>query len=113
MHAGEKWKVGSVEILQPTEEGPFMLGDVQPGKHQLAVESNMARSIASSHNVPASDFLVIRAASGALSVREVTGYVTVGQQEPLRRIPLPHSKECRSVHFPMPHLLIVKNMLAF
>ena len=73
-----------------------MLGDVQPGKHQLAVETNMARSIACTHSVPASDFLVIRAASGALSVREVTGYVTVGQQEPLRRIPIPQTKECRS-----------------
>lgn len=74
-----------------------MLGDVQPGKHQLAVESNMFRSIACAHAAPDSDFLVIRAASGALTVREVTGFVTVGQQEPLRRIPVPQSKECRSV----------------
>ncbi len=82
-------------MLQPNEEAPFLLGDVQTGRHQLAVESNMARSIGCSHAVPGSDFLVIRAASGALSVREVTGYVTVGQQEPLRRIPVPQSKDCR------------------
>ena len=74
-----------------------MLGDVQPGKHQLTLESNMCRSIGCAHGPPASDFLVIRAASGALRLREVTGYVTVGQQEPQRRIPVPQSKECRQV----------------
>lgn len=72
-----------------------MLGDVQPGKSQLSIESNMYRSIACAHATQSTDFLVIRSASGALIVREITGCMAVGQQEPLRRIPIPHSKECR------------------
>ena len=39
--------------------------------------------------------LLHRSASGALSLRGMTGCITAGQQEPLRRIPVPYSKECR------------------
>ena len=40
--------------------------------------------------------LLHRSASGALSLRGMTGCITAGQEEPLRRIPMPYSKECRS-----------------
>lgn len=96
--AEEWWRTGAIEAVAPTEESPFLLGSIAPGKHQMAIESNMFRSPAVSHAAPVSDFLVIRAASGALSIREVTGSIVVGQQEPLRRVPPPSSKECRWVH---------------
>ena len=84
-----------MEILAPTEDPPFMLGDIQPGSSQLAIECNMYRAPAKSHPPGWADFLLVRAASGALSVREITGTVMVGQEEPLRRIPVPNSKECK------------------
>ena len=84
-----------MEALGTTEDSPFFLGDVSPGSGRLAVESNMFRTPAAAHAAAASDFLVIRNASGALSVREITGSLAVGQQEPLRRIPQPNSKESR------------------
>ena len=95
--AGERWRVGAVEALQPQEGSPFYLGDMAPGTHQLSVDANMFRSPAFPHTRAASDFLVLRAASGALSLRELTGCLAVGQQEPLRRVPAPNSKECRDM----------------
>lgn len=91
-----------MEVIQQKKEGPFMLGDVQPGTSQLALECNMYRCVGFPHAVPPSDFLLIRAASGALSVRELTGCIAAGQQEPMRRIPVPGSKECRFGPHPHP-----------
>ena len=33
-----------MEALLPTDDSPFLLGDIAPGKPQLALESNMSRS---------------------------------------------------------------------
>ena len=41
------------------------------------------------------DFLVVRARSGALSLRQVSGTVIAGQQEPNMIVPVPRSKEAR------------------
>lgn len=55
----------------------------------MAVESPMFRSPAAPHEPPPSDFLVIRASSGNLFVREITGMLAVGQQLPQVKIPQP------------------------
>ena len=47
------------------------------------------------HRPTASDFLLVRSAAGALSVRHLTGSIVLGQQEPLMRIPAPRSKESK------------------
>ena len=47
------------------------------------------------HRPKSSDFLLVRSAAGALSVRHLTGSIVVGQQEPLMRIPVPKSKESK------------------
>ena len=52
-----------MEALLPTDDSPFLLGDITPGKHQLALESNMYRSAGFSHSLPSTDFLVIRQAA--------------------------------------------------
>lgn len=82
-------------MLKPTDDPPFMLGDVAPGSSQLTVECNMYRAPAKAHPTSHADFLLVRGPSGVLAVREVTGTVMVGQEEPLRRIPVPSSKEAK------------------
>ena len=72
-----------------------MLGDVPAGQSQLALECSMYSAPAKAHTTGTADFLLIRAASGALHLREITGTIMVGQQEPFRRIPAPNSKECK------------------
>ena len=90
----ERWRTGTVQTLQPNDDSVF-LGDIKPGTHQLAVDSNMAKAPACAYRPTGSDFLVIRQPSGALLLREMTGYVAVGQQEPVMRIPAPGTKEVR------------------
>lgn len=41
------------------------------------------------------DFLVIRSRSGALSLRQLSGTIIAGQQEPNMVVPVPRSKEAR------------------
>ena len=41
------------------------------------------------------DFLVVRHATGRLTLREFQGSVAIGQQEPHMRVPAPQSKEKR------------------
>ena len=52
-----------MEALLPTDDSPFLLGDIAPGKPQLALESNMSRSAGFPHSLPSTDFLVIRRAA--------------------------------------------------
>ena len=82
-------------MLEPEDE-PVFLGDIRAGTHQLAIGSNMFKAPAFAYRPTASDFLLIRQASGALLLREMTGYVAVGQQEPLMRVPAPGTKDVRS-----------------
>jgi hypothetical protein len=39
------------------------------------------------------DFLLLRTPTGAMSLREITGTLVVGQQQPLVRVPAPYSPE--------------------
>ena len=47
------------------------------------------------------DFLLIRDSAGRLSVREFTGTVLAGQEEPRIRVPPPRSKEKKCVPNPV------------
>ena len=89
-----KWRVGSLEALQPQEESPF-IGQLDPGKHQLAIETGMYRAPGFAYSTPATDFLLIRNATGAISLRELTGCIAVGQEVPAMRAPIPGSRDVR------------------
>ena len=93
----DKWRVGNLEPLQPQEESPF-IGQLDPGKHQLAIETNMFRAPGFAYTTPPTDFLLIRSAIGAISLRELTGCIAVGQEVPAMRAPVPHSREVRQAH---------------
>lgn len=41
------------------------------------------------------DFLAVRSATGALALRELTGTLAVGQQEPHMRVPPPSSRDVK------------------
>ena len=86
-----------MEPLQPQEESPF-IGQLEPGKHQLAIETNMFRAPGFAYTTPPTDFLLIRSATGAISLRELTGCIAVGQEVPAMRAPVPHSREVRQAH---------------
>jgi transcription initiation factor TFIID subunit 1 len=46
-------------LLETTDESPF-LGDIRPGQSVQAVENNMFRAPMVQHDVPFTDFLLIR-----------------------------------------------------
>lgn len=95
MHAEHgRWRVGGVEALQPQEESPF-IGQLDPGKHQLAIETGMFRAPGFAYSTPATDFLLIRNVAGAISLRELTGCIAVGQEVPAMRAPIPGSRDVR------------------
>ncbi|GMH40598.1 hypothetical protein BSKO_08502 [Bryopsis sp. KO-2023] len=86
--AGERWTVGAVKSISRDDPSPF-IGTLEEGASRLSVEAPMFRSIASPMDAPPTDFLLIRSAAGALSLREITGTLAVGQQQPLVKIPQP------------------------
>ena len=95
MHAEQgKWRVGSIEALQSQEESPF-IGQLDPGKHQLAIETGMYRAPGFAYSTPATDFLLMRNATGAIALRELTGCIAVGQEVPAMRAPIPGSRDVR------------------
>ncbi len=90
----DKWRVGNVEPLQAQEESPF-IGQLEPGKHQLAIETGMYRAPGFAYTTSPTDFLLVRNATGAISLRELTGCIAVGQEVPAMRAPIPGSRDVR------------------
>ena len=41
--------MGHVDALQPDDESPFALGNLQPGEARLAVDANLFRAAAAPH----------------------------------------------------------------
>ena len=85
-----------MEPLQAQEDSPF-IGQLDPGKHQLAIETGMFRAPGFAYSAPATDFLLIRNATGAVFLRELTGCIAVGQQVPAMRTPTPNTRDVRYV----------------
>ena len=65
--------------LEPSEDSPF-LGDIKPGTSQAAVETNLFRAPVFRHEVPHSDYLLVRSAKGKMSIRKIDAVAAVGQQ---------------------------------
>ncbi|XP_059142595.1 transcription initiation factor TFIID subunit 1-like [Physella acuta] len=73
---------------------PF-IGALKPGNCLQALENNMFRSPLYEHNVPQTDFLVIRTRQGYY-IRDVETIYTVGQEGPLMEVPGPNSKRANN-----------------
>ena len=87
-------RLGQVVTLNEKDDPPF-LASIEPGKHQFAVENNLFRAPAAHHPPAAKDFLLLRHPSGRWELREASGVISVGQQEPNIRIPVPLSVPMR------------------
>ncbi|KAK7495279.1 hypothetical protein BaRGS_00013461, partial [Batillaria attramentaria] len=71
------------------------LGTLRPGQCLQALENNMFRSPIYEHNLPKSDFLIIRTRQHYY-IREVNTIYCVGQQCPLYEVPGPNSKRANN-----------------
>nr|XP_023018961.1 transcription initiation factor TFIID subunit 1-like [Leptinotarsa decemlineata] len=69
---------------------PF-LGVLLPGQSIQAIENNMYRAPVYEHNIPESDFIVIRTRR-QYYIREMDSIYLAGQQCPLYEVPAPNSK---------------------
>ncbi|KAK3034791.1 hypothetical protein RJ639_033696 [Escallonia herrerae] len=72
-------KLGSVLALDPADKSPF-LGDIKAGCSQSCLETNMYRAPIYQHQVPSTDYLLVRSAKGKLSIRRIDRIDVVGQQ---------------------------------
>ena len=81
-----------MQALTVDEGSPF-LGNLKPGQSLMSVETGMFRAPAAPHSPAPSDFLLIRGPNGTLQLREITGELAVGQQQPCMRVPQPTSVE--------------------
>ena len=96
VEAGQRWRVGAINPIGEDDESPF-LGELSPGSSQLSVETGLFTAPAAPHVPLESDFLLTRAKTGLMNVREIAGTVTSGQQLPLHRVPVPGSRDLKDL----------------
>ncbi|XP_044006030.1 transcription initiation factor TFIID subunit 1-like [Aphidius gifuensis] len=71
-------------------KSPF-LGSLTPGQTIQTIENNMYRSPIYQHDIPKTDFIIIRT-SNQYYIREYDGLFIAGQECPLYEVPAPNSK---------------------
>ncbi|XP_025829249.1 transcription initiation factor TFIID subunit 1 [Agrilus planipennis] len=86
-----QFKYGEVAYAHTS---PF-LGILHPGQSIQAIENNMYRAPIYEHQVPQTDFLIIRTRQ-QYYVREVDALFVAGQQCPLYEVPGPNSKRANN-----------------
>ncbi|PNF40464.1 Transcription initiation factor TFIID subunit 1 [Cryptotermes secundus] len=87
----QEYRYGEVAYAHTS---PF-LGHLPPGQSLQAVENNMYRAPIYEHNVPDTDFLVIRTRQ-QYYVREIDALFVAGQECPLYEVPGPNSKRANN-----------------
>ncbi|XP_015118344.1 transcription initiation factor TFIID subunit 1 isoform X2 [Diachasma alloeum] len=83
----QKYKYGETAYAHTS---PF-LGVLTPGESIQAIENNMYRAPIYEHNIPETDFLVIRTRQRYF-IREINALFVAGQECPLYEVPEPNSK---------------------
>ena len=86
----------AVVDLRPEASSPF-LGDSPPGQPQEALETTLFRAPLFSRRINPDEgmFLLIRSPHGGFTMREVTEYFVVGQEEPHVEVFQPNTDRCR------------------
>lgn len=87
--------LGTVVAIDPADKSPF-LGDIHSGSQQSCLETNMYRSPVFPHKVAPTDYLLVRSAKGALSIRRIDKLYAVGQQEPHMEVFSPGTKNVQN-----------------
>lgn len=82
------------EVVPIPHPSPF-LGVLNPGQHITVIENNMYRAPIYEHQIPYTDFLVIRTRNNYY-IREVDALFTAGQECPLYEVPGPNSKRANN-----------------
>lgn len=77
-----------------SQQSPF-LGNLTPGQSLQTMENNLYRAPIFKHDLPETDFLIIRTRNNYF-IREVSTIFTVGQQLPLFEVPGPNSKKANN-----------------
>ena len=77
-----------------SQQSPF-LGNLGPGQSLQTVENNLYRAPIYKHDLPDTDFLIIRTRNNYF-IREVNTIFTVGQELPLFEVPGPNSKKANN-----------------
>lgn len=80
--------------LAYAHSSPF-LGSLVPGQSIQAFENNMFRAPIYEHDVPQTDFLIIRNRQGYY-IREINTVYAVGQECPMQEVPGPNSKRANN-----------------
>ena len=82
--------------LRPEAASPF-ISDLPPGQPQEALETTLFRAPIFQRRLAPDEgmFLLIRSPHGGFSVREVTDYLCVGQQEPHIEVFQPNTDRLR------------------
>lgn len=77
-----------------SQQSPF-LGNLAPGQSLQTLENNLYRAPIYKHDLPDTDFLIIRTRNNYF-IREVNTIFTVGQLLPLFEVPGPNSKKANN-----------------
>ena len=82
--------------LRPEASSPF-LGELTPGQPQESLETTTFRAPMFQRRIGSDEglFLLIRSPHGGFSMREVTEYFVLGQQEPHVEVYQPNTDRCR------------------
>ena len=86
----------AVVDLRPEASSPF-ISDLPPGQPQEALETTLFRAPLFSRRINPDEgmFLLIRSPHGGFTMREVTEYFVVGQEEPHVEVFQPNTDRCR------------------
>ena len=82
--------------LRPEASSPF-LGELAPGQPQESLETSTFRAPMFQRRISSDEglYLLIRSPHGGFSMREVTEYFVLGQQEPHVEVFQPNTDRCR------------------
>lgn len=78
-----------------TSSFPF-LGTLEGGRVLTAIRNNLYRAPIYWHEVPVTDFLVIRSKNSGYMIRDLNGLFVAGQQCPLVEVPEPNSAKVKN-----------------
>lgn len=71
--------LGITLTLEPRDKSPF-LGEIGSGCSQSSLETNMYRAPLFPHELPTTDYLLVRSPKGKLSLRRFNRVYVAGQQ---------------------------------
>ncbi len=82
---------GETFVLEQSDDCPF-LGEVPTGDTVQMLDNNLFKAPLVKHDVPMTDFLLIRGKNNKAYIREIPAVYAVGQLQPSTEVPAPNSR---------------------